>query len=838
MMGIKERVFLCTLSRQYRKADRWKTVIAVAAIILTTLMFASVVTIYQGMQEAVHEQMLYQSGSRFMVQIHDIPAEKSAQIKENPVFTEVYESVVLGSVYREEVSLPVVLKYAEKGYMDGMYVRYTEGIAPVRRNEAGVPAQYLKQCGLDLSAGDPIVLDVVRNGKTYPLQMVLSGTYEGHPNETEYSIYVSQDFLETEMAGTVSLGGNFKDTAHLEQDVAQLLTSAGFDPDASYGEAGFADASVNIAYQMLTKPSAQEQRLYLAAVLLIVCAGFFIIFNVFKISAAKDGRMYGQLKTIGTTPRQLRKFVDYLALYISVLGIPVGTLAGWGLGNAVLPMILATTSFRKSMLILPDLRMILAAVVFSFVTVFISCKIPAYAISKLPPVQALHYQETQKSSGRKIKRGKESKCRIFQMAAANLLAGSGRTFLVVLSIALSIVLFCSILNFTSTFDKDTYMQGQTGAEFNVFNPTFCAGTRLLFDDTDALPADAVDNLKNVDGIKDGGFVYFHGKPADVPESEVRNDYNGIMTVDIQTVNGRNYVNDPVKESGQALYGFDDAVFERAEVIEGELDAEKLKSGNYAVEAIISDDNGMDYADSMLTIHAGDKISAKIEGKDLSYEVLACIAVNSKLIAPAQPGEAAFMILPSSEYVRLFPQTQPVRFLCDSKTGMYASVKSCFDRLTAQGTQATYESSQSIAKELEAFLNVYQIAGNLFAGIFGVLGLLNLANVMIASAVSRQKEFAVMQSIGMTKRQLQRLFLFEGAGYVAMASLAGCLVSAVISKTAIRSLAEHLWYCSYRFQMMPAVAITVPYFAGAVLISVFVHKIWNQDSVVEKLRKAV
>ena len=58
MMGIKERVFLCSLSRQYRKADRWKTVIAVAAIILTTLMFASVVTIYQGMQEAVHEQML------------------------------------------------------------------------------------------------------------------------------------------------------------------------------------------------------------------------------------------------------------------------------------------------------------------------------------------------------------------------------------------------------------------------------------------------------------------------------------------------------------------------------------------------------------------------------------------------------------------------------------------------------------------------------------------------------------------------------------------------------------------------------------------------------------
>ena len=65
--------------------------------------------------------------------------------------------------------------------------------------------------------------------------------------------------------------------------------------------------------------------------------------------------------------------------------------------------------------------------------------------------------------------------------------------------------------------------------------------------------------------------------------------------------------------------------------------------------------------------------------------------------------------------------------------------------------------------------------------------------MIASAVSRQKEFAAMQSI------------FG--------------IAPMVSNDA-------------------GGAITVPYFAGAVLISVFVHKIWNQDSVVEKLRKAV
>ena len=42
-----------------------------------------------------------------------------------------------------------------------------------------------------------------------------------------------------------------------------------------------------------------------------------------------------------------------------------------------------------------------------------------------------------------------------------------------------------------------------------------------------------------------------------------------------------------------------------------------------IGAIISDDNGDDYTDSMLSVHVGDKISAEIEGKSLDYEVLAC-----------------------------------------------------------------------------------------------------------------------------------------------------------------------------------------------------------------------
>ena len=85
--------------------------------------------------------------------------------------------------------------------------------------------------------------------------------------------------------------------------------------------------------------------------------------------------------------------------------------------------------------------------------------------------------------------------------------------MVICSIALSIILFNGVLNFTLTFSRDTYMTGQTGAEFNVYNPTFTAGARLFFDDTDALSEQFVDGVANIGGIedwlqrdRDGGYL--------------------------------------------------------------------------------------------------------------------------------------------------------------------------------------------------------------------------------------------------------------------------------------------------------------------------------------------
>ena len=60
----------------------------------------------------------------------------------------------------------------------------------------------------------------------------------------------------------------------------------------------------------------------------------------FQISVAGDIRFYGLLKTIGTTPRQLKRIIRQQALLLCLIGIPAGLLLGYGIGAVLMPVVL------------------------------------------------------------------------------------------------------------------------------------------------------------------------------------------------------------------------------------------------------------------------------------------------------------------------------------------------------------------------------------------------------------------------------------------------------------------------------------------------------------------
>lgn len=110
-------------------------------------------------------------------------------------------------------------------------------------------------------------------------------------------------------------------------------------------------------------------------VMLILLSGYLLIYNIFYISVVKDIKYYGLLKTIGTSPYQLKKLIIKQANRLCIIAIPIGLLLGFLIGIVFVPLVgkfmdgLNKTAFEYF-----NPLIFVFAVVFSYVTVRLSCK--------------------------------------------------------------------------------------------------------------------------------------------------------------------------------------------------------------------------------------------------------------------------------------------------------------------------------------------------------------------------------------------------------------------------------------------------------------------------------
>ena len=109
-------------------------------------------------------------------------------------------------------------------------------------------------------------------------------------------------------------------------------------------------------------------------------------------------------------------------------------------------------------------------------------------------------------------------------------------------------------------------------------------------------------------------------------------------------------------------------------------------------------------------------------------------------------------------------------------------------------------------------SMFLLLGGALSFIVGLVGVLNFFNAILTGITARRRELAVLQSIGMTARQLRTMLAMEGLLYTvgaAAAALALVLVSAPFLGPAVNSL---IWFFTYRFTIWP-VAVVLPLFAA-------------------------
>ena len=325
-----------------------------------------------------------------------------------------------------------------------------------------------------------------------------------------------------------------------------------------------------------------------AFLLLVIFTGYLIIYNIFQISVTGDIRFYGLLKTIGTTPRQLKRMIRQQAFLLCVVGIPAGLLLGYGIGAWLTPIVLKGTTVVGTHVTISSSPVIFAgSAIFAVITVFLSCTKPGKTAAKVSPVEATKYTECVSV---KKKRRSSHGAKVYQMAFANLGRNKKKTVLVVISLALSVTLLNVLCSFVGGFDTEKYISQRTCADFIVSSTDY-----FRYNDADEYISE-----ETIAEIQENTSETVSG-------SGYMTDMSTMVWMDTEQYKkmavpylGEEELEEKVKyyekrgseiKTPTILEGLDEALFEKVTVLDGELDPLFDENINAIAIRVETDDYG-------------------------------------------------------------------------------------------------------------------------------------------------------------------------------------------------------------------------------------------------------
>ncbi len=95
-------------------------------------------------------------------------------------------------------------------------------------------------------------------------------------------------------------------------------------------------------------------------------------------------------------------------------------------------------------------------------------------------------------------------------------------------------------------------------------------------------------------------------------------------------------------------------------------------------------------------------------------------------------------------------------------------------------QITYDSKLERYSEMKRTETQVKVLGNSVAAIMALLAALNYFNMMAASVQNRSREFATLESIGMTSGQIRKMLVLEGSGYAVVSIIISVILGLPLS----------------------------------------------------------
>jgi len=541
------------------------------------------------------------------------------------------------------------------------------------------------------------------------------------------------------------------------------------------------------------KQSAIDTITLIVVILIFIVMGtsVFIIRNSISISATEKTRLFGMLSSIGATPQQIRNCVLYEGLLLTITGVPLGIAAGLGVTFALTNItgeLLKSNLNGNELIFSVPLWTMAAAALLGAATVFLSSVSVAITASKVTPIEAVRQSGSiQLKTAKKKSTYKTPKLisRLFGeggvIAWKNMKRSKRQYRVTVVSLAISTILFLSVSTFVeagfkiakeSIDDKkyDIYINGSMMANWDDPNypegkerPNLTEDYRQFFE--------KVAKNSNVQScnysfntrvykftIPDNTMYSYQTRGIPDIAKEIGYHENIEADLDVVAVDDQTYTQ-ILKLTGKTA----EELSGKAIILNYNRWVEMPDNNTRKVTypSFLNEPEGMILHGSIMKDeydcypdYTGDRgeitieIGAAIDG-DHRSEVEPYIGTNKY---------SGALIMQIDDYMNTIENWYTygtMRIMADDSVQLEADIgEMSFDH------SIYVENMESYVNSMNSIMLVVQIFVYGFIAIITLISITNIFNTVTTNMKLRQREMAMLRSIGMTNREFDRMIILE------------------------------------------------------------------------------
>ena len=360
------------LAQRSLKADKQSKIFLFLTIALSVCMVFSIILISTGTQEKFKDTQR----NKAQIGILGVTDEQTAQLRKNSDVSWIGEYSAIGSFYVDNKTITVA--FGNKDYFLHQEEKSLQGTVPQNINEIMLPQNYIDFLGKEYQVGDVISLDLTGTGQE--VKYTLSGILDDAKESNGYFIYISK-----ELARDLS-PDSFQITAYTRLNTDSINSGDILDfAEKVIQNTGIVEEQINLTEYFAVMSGVIKSGIPIPVPLLALLTAILaatIVYGVFYTKIVKNVQMFGQLRTIGMTKKQIKRMARKEGVLYALVGIPLGLVIGGIIGFIGCP-----DGFRLKTTII---YAILIAVI-AFVAVNIAIFKPVRMAMNTSPVEGAKY---------------------------------------------------------------------------------------------------------------------------------------------------------------------------------------------------------------------------------------------------------------------------------------------------------------------------------------------------------------------------------------------------------------------------------------------------------------